>query len=115
MHELSIALSILEMAEEEAGRYGGERVEAVHLRLGRLSGVVREALVSSYDLACEQSTLAGSRLVIEDVPVAIHCLVCRTDIETESPSSFSCPTCGTPSADVVRGREIEVVALELAK
>ena len=43
MHELSIALSILDLAAEEAGRRGG-RVVAVHLKLGPLSGVVKEAL-----------------------------------------------------------------------
>ena len=64
MHELSIALSIVEMAEEEAGKRGGARVNAVHLKLGLLAGVVKDALLSSYELACEGTSLAGSRLVI---------------------------------------------------
>ncbi len=58
MHELSIAMSIVEMAEEEAERHGG-RVAAVHLKLGKLSGVVKEALLSSYEMACEDTPLAG--------------------------------------------------------
>ena len=66
MHELSIAISIVEMATEEAERHGAARVDAVHLRLGRLSGVVARALRASYDLACEQTPLEGSRLLIED-------------------------------------------------
>ena len=41
MHELSIAMSILDVAEEEAERQGGARVVAVHLKLGPLSGVVQ--------------------------------------------------------------------------
>ena len=45
MHELSIALALVEMAAEEAERHGA-RVVAVHLRLGPLSGVVKEALLS---------------------------------------------------------------------
>ena len=40
----------------------------MHLRLGRLSGIVPRALLASYDLACEQTPLEGSRLLIEDVP-----------------------------------------------
>ena len=67
MHELSIALSIIEGAQEEAGRQGNAHVEAVHLRLGPLSGVVREALMFSYDLACEGTPMEGSRLVIDDL------------------------------------------------
>ncbi|MCU1221680.1 MAG: hypA, partial [Candidatus Angelobacter sp.] len=44
MHELSIAMSIVEMAEEEAERRG-VRISAVHLTLGLLSGVVKDALL----------------------------------------------------------------------
>ena len=44
MHELSIAMSIVDMAQEEAERHGGVQVQAVHLKLGRLAGVVKEAL-----------------------------------------------------------------------
>ena len=43
MHELSIAMSIAETAYEEAKQRGNVRVQAVHLRLGLLSGVVKEA------------------------------------------------------------------------
>lgn len=43
MHELSIAMSVVEMAQEEAERRGNVKVEAVHLRLGLMCGVVKEA------------------------------------------------------------------------
>jgi hydrogenase nickel incorporation protein HypA/HybF len=70
MHELSIAMSIVEMAEEEAQRHGS-RVSAVHLKLGALSGVVKEALLSSFEMACFDTPLAGSCLVIEEVPIVV--------------------------------------------
>ena len=66
MHELSIALSIVDGVEEEAARHGGGPVRAVHLRLGRLSGVVREALLFAYDRACDGTSLEGSALQIEE-------------------------------------------------
>ena len=44
MHELSIALSIVEGVEAEAKARGIPRVVAVHLKHGPLSGVVKEAL-----------------------------------------------------------------------
>ena len=43
MHELSIAMSILDMAEEEAGRRSAEE-DAIHVKLGALSGIVKEAV-----------------------------------------------------------------------
>lgn len=67
MHELSIAMSIADSAAEEVRKYEGSRVCAVHLRLGDLSGVVKEALLFSWEASCEGTPLAGARLVIEEV------------------------------------------------
>lgn len=68
MHELSIAVNIVDIACEEAERQGDSRVDAVHLNLGVLCGVVKEALLFSWELACEGSRIAGARLAIRDVP-----------------------------------------------
>jgi len=112
MHELSIAMSIVEMAEEEAERHRG-RVAAVHLKLGKLSGVVKEALLSSYEMACEDTPLAGSRLMVEELPIIVYCTPCQAKRELSSAQWFCCPECGTPAPEVVQGRELEVVALEI--
>jgi hydrogenase nickel incorporation protein HypA/HybF len=113
MHELSIAMSIVEMAQEEAEARGNVQIEAVHLRLGKLSGVVKEALLSSYEMACETTVLEGSRLIIEEIPVEIFCGKCQLQRPIHSIQLFCCADCGTPSAEVVRGKELEVFALEI--
>lgn len=113
MHELSIALSMVEMAAEEAARRGGAQVSAIHLKLGRLSGVVKEALLFSYDVACEGTPLKGSRLHIEEVPVVVYCPTCRANVAVASIQHFCCSVCDTPTPQVVQGRELEIVALEL--
>ena len=112
MHELSIAMSIVEMAEEEALRHGGQ-VSAIHLKLGALSGVVKEALLSSYEMACEDTPLAGSRLIVEEVPIVVFCGQCQARRGLSSAQWFCCPDCGTPTSEVVQGKELEVVALEI--
>jgi hydrogenase/urease nickel incorporation metallochaperone HypA len=66
MHELSIAVNIVEIAEEEAARNNAIRVQAVRLRLGSLAGVAKEALRFSYAIACEGTSLEGSQLLIDD-------------------------------------------------
>jgi hydrogenase nickel incorporation protein HypA/HybF len=112
MHELSIAMSIVEMALEE-GVQRGARVSAVHLKLGALSGVVKEALLSSYEMACDDTELKGSRLVIEEVPIVIFCPGCDAQRPVSSMQLFCCADCGTPSGEIVQGKELEVVALEV--
>ena len=113
MHELSIAMSIVELAEEEIERRGGVQITAVHLKLGALSGVVKEALLASYEMACEGTSLAGSRLVIEDLPIIVSCPSCQAQRPVSSIQLFCCAECGTPTSEIVQGKEIEVVALEI--
>ncbi|HET9180653.1 MAG TPA: hydrogenase maturation nickel metallochaperone HypA [Candidatus Angelobacter sp.] len=112
MHELSIAMSIVDMAEEEA-RMRNAKIAAVHLRLGLLSGVVKDALLSCYGMACTGTPLEGSKLLIEEVPVEIFCAACQAPRVLSSMQWFCCPECGTPSAAVVHGKELEVSALEI--
>jgi hydrogenase nickel incorporation protein HypA/HybF len=113
MHELSIALSMIDLAGEEAERHPGTRVSALHIKLGPLSGVVKDALLFSYEVATAGTALAGSQLIIADVPVTIYCVACQQERVLESLQRFCCPSCGVLSTEVVRGRELEFVALEL--
>ena len=106
-------MSIVEMAQEEAELRGNVRIQAVYLRLGLLSGVVKGALLSSYEMACETTVLEGSRLIIEEIPVEIYCSNCRAQRPVHSIQNFCCAACGTPSAEVTRGKELEVFALEI--
>jgi hydrogenase nickel incorporation protein HypA/HybF len=112
MHELSIAMSIIELAQEESERRGVQ-VNAVHLKLGALSGVVKEALQGSFEMACEDTSLKGVKLIIEELPVLVFCKSCRAQRPISSVQLFCCAECGTPSAEVVQGKELEVVALEI--
>src|SRR5690349_24987724 len=112
MHELSIAMGIVDAAMDEA-RQRGVHVSAVHLRLGALSGVVKDALLFSYEVACQDTPLAGSKLIVEDVPVVVFCPKCNGKRELASMQSFTCPACGTPTMDIVQGKELEVFALEV--
>jgi len=113
MHELSIAMSIVDLVQEESTRRGGVPIRAVHLKLGRLSGVVKDALFASYEMACESTPLEGSRLVVEEVPVLVFCPHCKEQRPVHSIQSFCCAECGTLTGDVVQGRELLVVGLEV--
>jgi hydrogenase nickel incorporation protein HypA/HybF len=113
MHELSIAISIVELAEEESVRRGGAQVNAVHLKLGNLAGVVKDALLSSYELACEGTALQGSRLVVEEVPIIVNCPECKAHRTLGLAQWFVCPECQSPVSEVIHGRELQVVALEI--
>jgi hydrogenase nickel incorporation protein HypA/HybF len=113
MHELSIALSLIDAAAEEADRRGGLTVRTIHLRLGALSGVEADALASAFELAVEGSAIDGAILEIELVPVVVFCPSCRAERALTTLQRFACPVCDSPTASVVRGKEMEITALEV--
>ena len=65
MHELSIAMSLVESICDELPRLGDVRVRSIHLRIGALSGVAPEALQFAFDVASGDSRIAGAQLEIE--------------------------------------------------
>jgi hydrogenase nickel incorporation protein HypA/HybF len=113
MHELSIAASIVEAVTESASRYPGARVKAVRLRVGALASVVEDSLQFCWQLATEDTSLAGSTLVINTLPIIVHCESCGVDSELDGVQSFRCPHCGELSADLRQGREMEIESSEV--
>ncbi|MGA3034728.1 MAG: hydrogenase maturation nickel metallochaperone HypA [Terracidiphilus sp.] len=113
MHELSIASSIVETVSESAAAYPGARVKEVRLRVGALASIVEDSLQFCWELATEDSPLAGSKLVIHRLPVIVHCESCGIDSELDGVQSFRCPRCGEIAADLRQGRELEIESIEL--
>lgn len=114
MHELSIALSMVEQATAELEKHGGGMVEAVYLRIGVLSGVDVEALRFAYEIARQDTELEGSRLEVEVVPLLVECPKCGSKRVTEM-DSIQCNHCPGVAQKILEGRELEVRALEIAE
>jgi hydrogenase nickel incorporation protein HypA/HybF len=112
MHELSIAVGMVEMASEEAARAGSTSVSKVYLKVGALSGVVREALEFAFEVAADNTVLEGAMLVIEEVPGVVFCTQCQAERQL-STYILCCPECDTPTPDVLQGQELELTAIEV--
>lgn len=113
MHELSIAISMIDQITEESESRGGLAVKAVHLSVGLLSGVDKAALQFCYKAACEGTFLEGTQLVIESIPIVLFCPSCRIESRPASMQQLACPECRA-AGQVIRGHELEVAALEVA-
>jgi hydrogenase nickel incorporation protein HypA/HybF len=113
MHELTVALSLLDEVGATAEREGATRVASVRLRLGRMSGIVRDALLFSWELARVDTVASEAALEIEDIPVAVWCPRCEGERSIPDGRGLICSECGTISPTIVRGRELELVAMEV--
>ena len=113
MHELSIVSSIVDSVTESLALYHGARVTEVRLRVGALAAVVEDSLQFCYGIATEGTFLEGSKLVVQILPVIVHCAACGADGEIASLQSFRCPHCGEPVSDLRQGRELEIESFEI--
>ena len=115
MHELSIAYSLVEIADKAAREAQATKVDAVNLRLGALSGVVKDALLFGYDVVTKDTLLEGSSLQIEELPVVVFCSRCQVQTTLPNTYQFRCGQCGEPTAHIIQGKELEIVSLEYSE
>lgn len=108
MHELSIASAVVDAVRDAAG---GARVTQVRLRVGALSGVVPDALRFAFDVAATGTVCEGAALQMDEVPVTLWCEPCGLEGTLRGELRFRCPTCGEPTGEVRRGRELELVSI----
>lgn len=101
MHELSIALSMIDQVVEESASRGGLDVKVVHMRLGVFAGVDKNALLFAYELACDGTPLQGSRLIIETIPLVVFCPLCQQQRTPPSVYEICCPECLTPTPEIL--------------
>ncbi|HEY4440756.1 MAG TPA: hydrogenase maturation nickel metallochaperone HypA [Candidatus Elarobacter sp.] len=113
MHELSIALGMIEEIAASAQRSGFERVLAVHVRVGALSGIAPDALRFSWELASAGTLAADSTLRIEDEPLVVWCERCAAERAPLGGAGLICPHCAEPCPTIVRGRDLKLVAVEV--
>ncbi|MCZ2403489.1 hydrogenase maturation nickel metallochaperone HypA [Paenarthrobacter sp. Z7-10] len=108
MHELSITQSLVDTV---LGRTGKRAVKGVNLRIGRLSGVLPDAVRFCFELVSVDTPLAGAVLRIDEPQGRIRCRSCHRDVVL--PDTLLLCTCGSADVEVTSGRELMVMSVEV--
>lgn len=110
MHELSLLRGVVDAVETVAD---GRAVLRVGLDVGSRSGVIPEALHGAWPVARQDSACAEAELDVTDIPAAVWCPRCESEQEIDEFFALTCPVCGTPTADLRRGREFSVTYVDV--
>ena len=110
MHELALTQSVVDVVVE---RTRGRRVVSVRVEVGLLSGVVPDAMLFAFDLATVGTPIEGATLDIAETPGRISCRACGSVSPT--PDLLLLCRCGSADVEVVAGRELRVVSVELQR
>ena len=115
MHEMGIALQIIEIATDSIPADAGDvRVEKINLKIGKLAAVVPDSLRFCFDVAIKDTPLDGAKLVIQELPVTARCKDCDTHWTINGPA-FTCENCNSGSLEILSGRELDIESIEIAQ
>ena len=114
MHELSIVMSIVDIANKEAEKHHAPVVESIELHIGKLSGIEPDAFDFAWQVAVKGTVLEKTERIIRYIPGIALCLDCGTEFSIESPID-GCPECNSFRKDYKCGRELRVLTMTVQK
>jgi hydrogenase nickel incorporation protein HypA/HybF len=112
MHELSIAMGIVKIAEDETAKVKEKKVTKIELEIGKLAGVEIDSLNFVWESAVKGTVLEHSKKEIIIIPGKAVCADCNTEFYLENIYD-SCPKCNSNFKGIIQGKELRVKALEV--
>ncbi len=111
MHEMSIAVNIVEIAVQTARQNQAKKINSITVEIGALSGVVPEALTFCFEAATKNTPAEGSKLEIVYLKAQAECTKCGFVFETDQFLNI-CPKCGE-QVFASGGRQLQVKAINV--
>lgn len=113
MHELSLMEEVRHQALAAAAAEGAQCIESITLRVGDLAGVDVDALRFAFPVVMEGSIAAAAQLRIEREAAVCLCGPCGRRFRARD-GGCDCPHCGAISDQLLSGRELRLVALDVS-
>jgi hydrogenase nickel incorporation protein HypA/HybF len=110
MHEMSLAVALLDRVLAEAAQGGLRSVHLVTVELGSLQAVEPDLLSEAFRAAALDSPAQGARLDLVLCPAEARCRGCA-HLYQPSYQDYVCPRCGQADVTILRGKEMFLLSL----
>jgi hydrogenase nickel incorporation protein HypA/HybF len=110
MHELSIAQSIVELAEQQAGSHNATIIEELELEIGKLAGVELQSLEFALERAVKGTMLSEARIIRHNINGEGRCGDCEAVFPVDTLFS-PCPHCGSYAVRIIKGKELRIKSI----
>lgn len=110
MHEFSMAIEVISLAEREAEKNRATTISEIIIEVGDLSGVEADAFESALGLLVKGSILGNALVNILRVPGRGRCNACDQEFEMNHRMA-TCPQCQCFPSEINGGQEFRVVSL----
>ena len=91
MHELAVTEGILDVVLTAARQAGAQRIQAIDLVIGDLSGMVDDSIQFYFDILSRDTLAAGATLRFRREPASINCEECGGQFTAQPPLTPICP------------------------
>lgn len=121
MHELSMAMSVLNIILEKAKEENATRISEITIEIGELLFLNPEQFKFCMELVIEKTLADNSKLSITVKPSKVKCKMCGKGFRWDrSPDNhFVFPIleceCGSKDLEIVEGRELNIVSIRIEK
>lgn len=108
MHEMALTESVVATVSEHVG---DSMVRVLTLEIGKLSGVVADAMRFCFDVCAQGTALDGARLDIIETPGLAICRDCHDEVELSDRLALC--ECGSANLEIVGGSQLKIKQLEV--
>ena len=110
MHELTIAMEILDIANDYAKKANSSFASEIVIEVGQLSGVEYEALDFALGISKKNTILENAVINILSIKGKAKCNNCNTEFETDNLYSL-CPSCNKYDLTFIDGKQLKVKSI----
>ena len=110
MHELAVTQAVVDAVVE---RTGDAPIAKLTLEIGRMSGVLVDAVRFCFEVAADGTPLAGAVLDVVETPGTARCAECALVFDVADPWILLCPGCGSANATVLTGADLRIRSVEV--
>jgi hydrogenase nickel incorporation protein HypA/HybF len=112
MHELSIAQSIIDIAQKEMEKAKAVRIREIELEIGQLSGIDYKSLQFALEMSVKNSPMEHAKIIIYKPKGKAICLTCRTSFPCQT-YIIECPECKSFRCEIAQGKELRVKSISV--
>ena len=113
MHELSLVMGVLNIAEEEMKKHQAALIEEIELDIGLLSGVEMAAFDFAWEQAKKSTPLENTKRTINLIAGEGVCQDCNHAFSVQE-FYDPCPNCGQHLIHILKGKEFRVKSLTVS-
>jgi hydrogenase nickel incorporation protein HypA/HybF len=110
MHELSVVMSIIDIASRELQKASASVIETIELEIGTLSSIEMESFDFAWQQAVKQTSLENAERIIHSIKGVARCRCCGNEFPVQQYYQ-ECPACNQHSVDITSGKELRVKSL----